>query len=204
MKPNPVPSLGVFILGAGASVRMGKPKLLLPWDDTTVIGQIVATWRELGAGQIAIVLRPDDAALAAELDRLAFPAANRIANPQPESGMFGSILCAVHWTGWRSEISHWAVVLADQPHLRTETLRQLLEFSAHHPGAICQPEFGGRGRHPVLLPRAALAELARTGTKNFKDFLNQTACESVKCSMNDFGLSLDMDTPEDYKRLQSR
>ena len=42
-------NLGVVILGAGASSRMGRPKLLLPWRDTTVIGQIIRQWRELGA-----------------------------------------------------------------------------------------------------------------------------------------------------------
>lgn len=204
MNSTPHSTLGVVILGAGASVRMGKPKLLLPWGDTTVIGQIISSWRGSGARQIAVVLRPDDTALAAELDRLAFPASNRIANPRPERGMFSSILCAVHWAGWQPEISKWAIVLGDQPHLRKETLRQLLEFSARHSGAICQPEFGGRGRHPVLLPRAAFLELARTGAKNLKNFLNQTACQSVKCSMNDSGLSLDMDTQEDYIRLQFR
>jgi molybdenum cofactor cytidylyltransferase len=183
---------------------MGRPKLLLPWKQTTVIGQILSTWRGLGAGQIALVMRQNDRALAAELERLAFPVANRIANPEPEHGMFSSILCAARWNGWRPEISSWAMVLADQPHLRMETLRHLLEFAARHPDAICQPEFGGHGGHPVLLPPSAFADLKRTGAKKMKDFLNQTACQSVKCSMNDPGLSLDMDTPEDYIRIQSR
>ena len=93
--------LGVVILGAGASSRMGRPKLLLPWRDTTVIGAILRQWRELGAAQIAVVHRPDDAALAAELDRLDFPAHDRIENPQPERGMFSSIVCAANWPGWR-------------------------------------------------------------------------------------------------------
>ena len=64
----------------------------------------------------------------AELDRLNFPVRDRIENPQPERGMFSSILCAAHWHGWRREIASWAIVLGDQPHLRTETLRVLLEF----------------------------------------------------------------------------
>ena len=33
--------LGVIILGAGASSRMGRPKLLLPWGDTSVIGHLI-------------------------------------------------------------------------------------------------------------------------------------------------------------------
>src|SRR5271169_6647644 len=96
-KPKPAPPLGVVILGAGASSRMGRPKLLLPWKDTTIVGHLIRQWRGLGARQIAVVHRPGDAPLAAELDRLDFPAKDRIVNPQPERGMFSSIVCAAEW-----------------------------------------------------------------------------------------------------------
>jgi molybdenum cofactor cytidylyltransferase len=195
--------LGVVILGAGASSRMGKPKLLLPWSGTTIIGHLISQWQGLGVGQIAVVLRANDAALTAELERLDFPQSNQIENPQPERGMFSSIVCAANWDGWRSEISSWAIVLGDQPHLRTETLRQLLEFSAQNPAAICQPAFGGRTGHPVILPRQAFMSLKNSGAATLKDFLNLTTLPSVQCSVSDSGLSLDMDTPEDYKRLQA-
>jgi len=197
-------AIGVIILGAGASSRMGRPKLLLPWGDTSVIGHIFRQWRELGAGQIAIVHRPNDALLAAELGRLYFPAQDRIENPQSERGMFSSILCAANWTRWKKEISKWAVVLGDQPHLRTETLRVLLECSAQNPDAVCQPEFGGHAGHPVLLPRPAFEELRQSHAKTLKDFLKQTSCPLVKRSIEDPGLSLDLDTPEDYKQATIR
>lgn len=204
MKSPAPPALGVVILGAGASARMGKPKLLLPWRGTTVIGEIVSVWRELGAAQTAIVLRPDDAALATELDRLGFPAANRIVNPQPERGMFSSILRAAEWNGWRKEIAGWAVVLGDQPHLRPEPLRQLLACHAQNPGKICQPTSSGRSGHPVILPASALEELKSARAATLKDFLKLTATPRVQCEMNEPGLLLDMDTPEDYKRLKPR
>jgi molybdenum cofactor cytidylyltransferase len=195
------PSLGVVILGAGASVRMGRPKLLLPWRDTTVIGGILSQWRELGAGQICVVMRPNDTELAADLDRLNLSAANRIENPRPERGMFSSITCAASWPGWQREISDWAIVLGDQPHLQTETLRRLLEFQAQNPGRICQPMSGGRLAHPVILPLSAWKELKTTGADTLKDFLKLVDVPRVQCVINDPGLSLDLDTPEDYKRL---
>jgi molybdenum cofactor cytidylyltransferase len=196
------PAFGVVILGAGASSRMGRPKLLLPWRDTTVIGHLLKQWRELGAAQIGIVLRPPDASLAAELDRLGFPRADRIENPQPERGMFSSILCAAGWPGWKDEIATWAIVLGDQPHLRPETLRQLLEFHFANADAVCQLEFDGHARHPVLLPRRAFQELKGSPAVTLKDFLKQTSVRSVQCSVNEPSLALDMDTPEDYKRAQ--
>ena len=204
MNPLVQPSLGVVILGAGASVRMGRPKLLLPWRGTTVIGGIVAQWRELGAAQIGIVLRPADTALATELDRLNFPANDRIENPQPERGMFSSIVCSASWNGWRPDISRWAIVLGDQPHLQTETLRQFLVFAVQNKEVICQPMSGSRLAHPVILPTSAWKELKTTLADTLKDFLKLTAPPRVQFEVNDPGVLLDMDTPEDYKRLQSR
>jgi molybdenum cofactor cytidylyltransferase len=197
-----MPAFGVVILGAGASSRMGRPKLLLPWRDTTVIGEILRQWRELGACQIAVVHRPDDPLLAMELDRLKLPAQERIENPQPERGMFSSIVCAANWSGWKPEIASWAFALGDQPHLNSDTLRQLLGFHAAHADAICQPEFDGHTRHPVILPLAAFSELKETKAATLKEFLKLVPVPRVQCSMTDAGLSLDMDTPEDYKRLK--
>lgn len=197
-------ALGVVILGAGASVRMGQPKLLLPWRDTTVIGSILSQWRDLGAAQIAVVMRPNDAALVKELDNLDFPITNRIENPQPERGMFSSIVCAANWGGWRKEISSWAIVLGDQPHLRMETLRRLLEFYAKKRASICQPMSGERTAHPVILPYSTFAGLKLSAAATLKDFLKLSAAPRVQFQVDDPGLLLDMDTPEDYKRLQSR
>jgi molybdenum cofactor cytidylyltransferase len=201
-KLKTAPPLGVVILGAGASSRMGRPKLLLQWRDTTVIGAILRQWRELGAAQIAVVHRPNDAPLADELDRLDFPANDRIENPQPERGMFSSIVCAANWPGWKKKIARWAIALGDQPHLNSDTLRQLLAFHSAHADAICQPEFDGHTRHPVILPRAAFAELKSSRATTLKVFLKLVSLPRVQCSMADVGLSLDMDTPEDYKQLK--
>jgi molybdenum cofactor cytidylyltransferase len=193
-------SLGVIILGAGASSRMGRPKLLLPWGGTSVIGHLLGEWRALDARQIAVVCRPDDEALRVELDRLGFPRSDRIENPQPERGMFSSIRCAADWTGWRRELTAWAIVLGDQPHLRRDTLRTVLDFQAVHPGSVCQPEFADRACHPVLLPRQAFTELRQTPAGTLNVFLKQTSCRLVKCPIEDPGLLLDLDTPEDYRQ----
>ena len=199
-KLKTAPPLGVAILGAGASSRMGRPKLLLTWDDTTVIGHIIRQWRELGAAQIAVVHRPGDAELARELDRLNFPVQDRIENPQSGQGMFSSILCAAKWQGWRREISSRAVVLGDQPHLQRNTLRALWEQAGRNPDAICQPVFNGRTGHPVILPRGVFEELKHSRAKTLKDFLKPFYRRCVQCPVADTGLLLDLDRPEDYDK----
>jgi molybdenum cofactor cytidylyltransferase len=189
---------GVVLLAAGRSARMGRPKLLLPWGETTVLGHLLHQWRKLGAEQLAIVTAPDDGALVEELARVRFAPGNRVVNPQPERGMFSSIQCAARWTEWRPALSHWAIVLGDQPHLRSSTLRAVLELAGTEPGKVCQPAFGGRTRHPVIVPGPIFKRLRRVRAATLKDFLAKFP--SASCAVNDPGLALDIDYPKDYRR----
>jgi molybdenum cofactor cytidylyltransferase len=199
---NKSPAVGIIILAAGASRRMGKPKLLLPWGTTSVVGQLLQQCGALKAGQVAVVCASDAPPLAAELDRLGFPQVNRIINPAPDRGMFSSIQRAANWTGWKAELTHFMIMLGDQPHLRVETLRQLLDFGALNPDKICQPLHSGRRKHPVLLPKRVFAELKNTSAGDLKQALVAHANELSGFESLDAGLDLDMDTPEDYERVR--
>lgn len=112
--------------------------------------------------------------------------------------MFSSIQAAARWTGWRGGLTHWAVVLGDQPHVRLETLSALLDFGAAHPAAVSQPVWDGHRRHPVLLPRQVMAALGDSTAASFKEFLRSHP--SASCPVTDAGLGLDLDRPEDYER----
>jgi molybdenum cofactor cytidylyltransferase len=193
-------SLGVVILAAGRSARMGQPKLLLPWRGASVLGHLLGQWRALGAIQITVVCAPGDRAVQAELDRLGFPAENRIYNPTPGRGMFSSIQSAAQWPGWQPPLTHWAMVLGDQPHLRPQTLRRVLALSAAHPATVCQPARRGHGRHPVLLPQSLFRQLAASTAATLKDFLAARTQAVTLCEVDDPGLDLDIDRPEDYQR----
>lgn len=196
-----IQALGVIILAAGRSVRMGRPKLLLPWGETSVLGHLLEQWKGLGARQIVVVAATDDRGLANELNRLSFPEANRVLNPAPDRGMFSSIQCAAQWRGWLADLTHRAIVLGDQPHLRISTLRQLLEFACQHPDKVCQPARAGKPRHPVVLPRTIFEQLAESPAGNLKEFLQHQ--NVMVFESDDAGLDLDIDRPEDYERAKS-
>ena len=192
-------SLGVVILAAGRSARMGKPKLLLPWAGTSVLGHLIEQWQALRFRQIAVVCAPGNLLIQAELDRLGFPAQDRIFNPAPEQGMFCSIRCSAQWPGWQKDLTHWAIVLGDQPHLEPQTLRQVLEFSATHPARVCQPARHGHARHPVLLPKTEFQRIARSTAVTLKEFIAAKPRQVALCEVDDPGLDLDIDRPEDYE-----
>jgi molybdenum cofactor cytidylyltransferase len=212
LEQNPVAPSGSFaavILAAGASTRMGRPKMLLPWGDDSVLGHTLRLWNALPAAQIAVVCSGSDTAAAAELDRLPFPGIGRIVNPDPIRGMFSSIQCAAAWTGWKSGLTHWALMLGDQPHLRLATLRALANFAGQNPDCICQPGRNGHPRHPVWLPRSQFSQLATSTEADLKAFLQSQPAQVKLIELDDPGLDLDLDYPEDYQKawalhLQSR
>ena len=181
---------------------MGCQKMLLPWRDTTVIGHLISVWRGLGAGQITAVCDARNEPVHHELERLAFPKENRILNPHPETGMFGSIQCAARWPCWREDLSHWIILLGDQPHLRGETLQSLIHRAGLEPHRIWQPARQGIPRHPVILPKPIFLELAGAIGPTFKDFLHERSnCRNL-IESDDPGLDFDLDTPADYEKVR--
>src|SRR5437660_1558556 len=193
-------TLGVILLAAGASSRMGKPKMLLPWGHTSVLGHLIAQWQKMAAEQIVVVTAANDQLIEKELDRLGFPDQSRILNPSPELGMFSSIQCAAGWPNWKPDLTHWVIALGDQPHLREETLRALLTLSTTHPEAICQLSRQGRPRHPVLLPAHAFLRLQNSKHHNLKDFLRDLPLQFAFAESEDAGLDVDIDHPSDYEK----
>jgi molybdenum cofactor cytidylyltransferase len=193
-------NLAVVILAAGASSRMGRPKLLLPWNGTSVIGQLVGQWNKLTPAQLGVVSAAGHQALREELLRIGIAESQLICNPSPERGMFSSVQCAARWDGWTPQITHWAIALGDQPLVRAETLSHLLQLTAETEGDIHQPSRNGRGRHPVIFSRKVFERLAQSSAENLKQFITTSGMRVQRCEMDDPGLDLDLDEPADYER----
>jgi CTP:molybdopterin cytidylyltransferase MocA len=47
--------IGAVVLAAGRSQRMGQPKLILPWGDTTIIGRVVSVLATAQIDEIVVV-----------------------------------------------------------------------------------------------------------------------------------------------------
>jgi molybdenum cofactor cytidylyltransferase len=180
---------------------MGRPKMLLPWGKSSILGHLINQWRTLGAEQIGVVHAADDTELKRELDHLSVPNADRIVNAAPQRGMFSSIQCAARWPGWATGMTHWAIVLGDQPQIGRETLQAIITFSSAHPDEICVPKHRGHRRHPVIMPEKAFVQLAHSNAADLKSFLDAPPRPAIFCELDDSALELDIDTPEDYQRI---
>jgi molybdenum cofactor cytidylyltransferase len=118
--------------------------------------------------------------------------------------MFSSIQCAAAWMGGSAELTHGAIALGDQPHLRSASLAALLEFARSHPGAICQPARRGRARHPVIIPAREFQNLAVSTLPNLREFLQSRAAICQAAELDDPGLEVDLDYPADYEEARCR
>ena len=50
-------NISAIILAAGKSIRMGQPKMLMPWGNTTVLGKVIETLQAAGVEDITLVYR---------------------------------------------------------------------------------------------------------------------------------------------------
>lgn len=173
---------------------MGRPKLLLPWGDTTVIEHALRQWENLHASQIAAIVAAGNPSLPKNIPQ--------ITNPVPDRGMFSSVRCAADWPHWNPALTHFVISLGDQPHLREATLGQLVHAARQQPDRIWQPSHAGRRRHPVVLPRSSFHALRETAAPDLKTFLESFEELRQSVDIDDPGLDIDLDTPEDYERAK--
>jgi len=193
---------------AGRSRRMGRPKLLLPFGEDTIVGTVVTTLERAAIAPIVLVLRPENEALhrwANERSLLA------VDNPEPERGMLSSIVEGIRALGGARRLAaslsrHRASLLimpADFPALRTRTVRSLLDRQAASGSGLVLPTWHGRRGHPLLVhPRLVPAIETLDPAVGLHQLLERYPLELEALATEDAGVLHDVDTAEDYSRLR--
>ena len=182
---------------------MGRPKLLLSWHGKTIIERLLEAWREGGLSHVLVVVRPDDAELAALVRQSGAEVV--IADPPPAdmraSVRIGLAYLAEHYQPKSDDV--WLMAPADLPSLSADVIRQLL--AAHltaEPRVLVACHHGRRG-HPVLFPWRYAAELDQLGAAEGINRLVERARPAlIECGAG--ALCADIDTPADYNRWQGK
>lgn len=137
-----------LILAAGASHRMGRPKALLRWGNTTLLDHALRQARAARIADLVVVLGPATRELVLADVKVAF-------NPEPESGRSASIRLGSE--ALPDAANAILVQSVDQP-VETQVIAAL--FEAVERGAlIAVPSHGGRRGHPICVAGALLPEL---------------------------------------------
>ena len=188
-----------IIPAAGKSRRMGTPKLLLPWNDSTIIEQVLHAWCSSEVSHAIIVVRQDDVSLANVCAQWPVQIVRPHSDPRDmkESIQFG----LRHVAERHQPTSHdqWMVAPADLPALSSDLINQLIHAAEDH-SRVMAPRFGGRQGHPVLLPWESSADVfALDDDEGLDRVLAHQEIQFI-----DYPLEhrvADVDTSEEYRRL---
>ena len=188
---------GVILLAAGGSTRMGdQHKLLLPWGVRSVVGQALAAATQAPVQSVALVL----GARAPEVLASCSPLPSHVTavvNDQWTSGMYGSILAGLRILP--ADTDAFFVALGDMPLVSAAVYGALASAYRARPGHIYMPTHGGRRGHPVMLPISlAAAAPPETTDVGLRHVIQQNASLVVEVPVDNAGVCIDLDTPEQY------
>ena len=189
-----------IILAAGRSSRMGRPKALL--TDTspqTFVARLIDAMRAAGLARVVVISRPDDAALAAEAQH---HGAVVVQNPAADEGQLSSLL-----VGLMSAADADAVLVSpvDMPLISSDVMRRLLASAAASPALIVRAVHRGRHGHPVIFKRDVFDELRRADpSEGARAVVRRDLSRVLDVEVEDAGVTLDLDTPDDYQRAFGR
>ncbi|MBU1208618.1 MAG: molybdenum cofactor cytidylyltransferase [Proteobacteria bacterium] len=194
--------ISAIVLAAGEAKRMGRAKLLLPWQGKTVLEHVLDQLLHSQVDEIILVLGHE-----AEQIRKKIPAQDiKIAiNPDYQEGMSASLRQGLMIIDEKAEA--FLVVLGDQPGISKEIINQLIQAFHHprHPKGIILPTYRGIRGHPVLFSSQYRKEVLKLkGDVGGRQILKDHPEEILELEMSTDAVLYDIDTPEDYKEYLKR
>jgi molybdenum cofactor cytidylyltransferase len=187
----------VVVLAAGASRRLPGPKQLLRYRGVTLLRRAAQTAVAAACGPVVVVLAAGAGPLRFELQDLDV---RIVENPDAAQGLSTSVrsgLAALEGHGAPDAV---LFMTCDQPEVTPEILGRLVAAFAtsHAPAVAC--EYAGTVGVPALVGRALFDEVrALAGDAGARQILQRHPAETVRVPFE--GGALDIDTPEDVRRL---
>jgi len=187
--------LSAILLAAGESKRMGSPKQLIPWGQSTMVETSVDNLLASDVNEVIVVLGYQ----ADEIEKVIDERSVKIAvNQDYEQGMSTSIITGLKRMDSRSQ----AIMLAlgDQPLIDCHTINKLIEGFCNANKGIAVPTYIGKRGHPVIFARKYKEELMKLsgdigGRQIIKDHPEDVLEVAVDCE----GICIDFDTVHSLK-----
>ena len=190
------PTIDGILLAAGESRRMGFPKPLLRIGTDTFLTRTLRSMLEV-ARDLVVVTGAYEQPVRNEVP--SDPRLRIVHNPDFQRGQLSSLKCAIGATS--ADVDGVLVHLADHPLVQGATFRALAEKYEVTRAPILIACHGGRRGHPVLFAKRIFSELlAAPEDEGARFVVNADPARVVYVEVNDPGVTLDLDTPEDLKR----
>lgn len=195
-----------IVLAGGASRRMGTPKAGLVHEGRTFLAHVVGKLRGAGIDDLIVVSGSAHDAVLAALP--SGDAARVLRNPDPDRGQLSSLKLALAELRTRERPRPEAAIVAlvDHPTVQATTVERLVDaWSEARDVEIVVPTFAGRRGHPVLFAGGVWDELLATPDElGARAVVHADAARVLEVPVDDAGVHIDVDTPEDFRRLTSR
>jgi molybdenum cofactor cytidylyltransferase len=200
------PGIGIIVLAAGASTRMGEPKQLLHFHKETLLGRAARAALETKLGPVILVLGSNADAMQREIAALDV---KTIINQDWQEGMSSSIRCGLQAleTVLTGGTDAAILMLCDQPYVTSDVIRRLFDAYLASGALIVASEYEAMGEKtfgvPALFNRALFPELmALHGSEGAKRVITHHRTETEVIAVPE--AAFDVDTPDDYSALQGR
>jgi len=193
--------IAALLLAAGGSSRLGAPKQLLPWGDTTLLGHVLDSLRELPFDEVFVVI---GAAANEILDKVDLSGTTVIENPEWEEGMASSLRVGLDAVLRLSRADAVAIFLGDQPDISEEVVSGLLEARRSTKRQAIVPKYRYIWGNPVVVERSLwLRLMSLEGDEGAKGLL-QAHPEWVHEVWFEQRSPRDVDTRADFDDLRPR
>lgn len=189
-----------LVLAAGSSRRMGSPKQLLAIDGRPLLEVVVAHACASRLDDVLVVLGAAADEIRGKVD---LGRARVLVNPDHASGMASSLRAGL--ASLDPGVERVTVILGDQPEIGGGLIDRLLDLQQQSGLPAAALSFNGLLHPPVVLARELWGDLM--------DLEGDVGCRAVirarpelvaqLSSGDDLNHPVDLDTPEDYRRLQS-
>lgn len=191
-------AIGIVILAAGASTRLGTPKQLLQYQGRSLLRHTAEVAIASGCQPIVVVLGAQVKQLEAEVQQLPVYVVenNRWAEGMSSSIQIGlKVLQSIHPT-----VKAVVILLCDQPFVSAALVHQLIEEYQRTGKLIVASEYADTVGVPALFSQALFPVLmALPGDRGAK-YVIQNYAQAVARVPFPLG-AIDIDTPSDYKQL---
>lgn len=191
--------IAAIILAAGESKRMGRPKMLLPWGNDTVLGQVISTYQAAGIDEIVVVTGGAHILVSGIVKQYG---ARSVFNENFSNGeMLLSLQLGLQvLIPDNDEVEAVLIGLGDQPQVEAGCVQLICETFQSQRARLIVPSFKMRRGHPWLVERTLWRELLEMKSPgSARDFLNKHADEIYYVEVTTPSILADLDTPEDYQ-----
>jgi molybdenum cofactor cytidylyltransferase len=188
------------ILAAGSSSRIGQIKQLLPFRETTLLGQVIENAVGSLLDEVVVVLGhgADQIQKVVRLDQVTVAV-----NEEHELGQSTSLRAGL--AAAAADTDGVMFILGDQPLVRPVVMNALIDVYCGTRAPIVLPACRGKRGNPVIIDRALFPRIkSLAGDVGARVLFEEFADAIVEIEIGDDSIHLDLDTWEDYEELKDR